>query len=132
MYSTEKPTAVVVDDELPMVELVCEVLRDEGMVAIACPYGRNAHRCVLDHQPEVVILDVQMPGVDGIEVFRRLRDDAATQAIPVIFFTANARRLAERLPNFREMGAELLPKPFDVARLLDLVDQVIGGKDNRS
>ena len=116
-----KPTVVVVDDEPAIVEVVCDVLDDEDVVAVPCAHGQAAEACIREVHPQLVILDVQMPGVDGIEVFRRMRADPATSNIPVIFFTANADKLKQRLPNFRAMGAKLLPKPFNVVKLLDLV-----------
>ncbi len=54
-----------------------------------------------------------------------MRADPATVAIPVIFFTANAHVLERRLPTFRGMGASLLPKPFDVDKLIALVEAIV-------
>lgn len=120
-----KPKVVVVDDEPAIVEVVCEVLDDADVDAVACYHGHLAHSCIRDAQPNLVILDVQMPGVDGIEVFRLMREDPLTRAIPVIFFTANADKLKQRLPTYHAMNAELLPKPFNVAKLLDLVETTL-------
>ncbi len=119
------PTVVVVDDEPPIVEVVCEALEEEEITAIACEHGREAYPCIRRHQPKLVILDVQMPGVDGIEVFQCLRADPATSAIPVIFCTANAQKMIERIPDYKARGADLLPKPFDVDRLLDIVERTL-------
>ena len=119
------PTVVVVDDEPPIVEVVCEALEEEDITAVACQHGHEAYPCIRRHRPKVVILDVQMPGVDGIEVFQRLRADPATSAIPVIFFTANAQKVLQRIPDYRALGAELLPKPFDVDKLLDMVTRAL-------
>ncbi len=123
--NTGKPKIVVVDDEPAIVEVVCAALDDVDVAADSCPHGTRAHACIRDKQPKAVILDIQMPGVDGIQLFRQIRADPNTSAIPVIFFTANAHVLRERLPNYRAMGAELLPKPFDVDRLLDLVERTL-------
>lgn len=116
-----KPTVVVVDDEPAIVDVVCDALDDADLETVGCLHGQEAHACIRAIQPKVVILDVQMPGVDGVEVFHSIRADPETQAIPVIFFTANANKLRQRLPNYQRMGAELLPKPFNLDRLLDLV-----------
>ena len=66
-----------------------------------------------------------MPCVDGIEVFQQMRAEPSTANIPVIFFTANSHILKERLPNYQELGATLLPKPFDIAKLIDLVEETL-------
>ncbi len=118
------PDVVVVDDELPIVELVCDVLTDEAITAEGCPHDQ-ALSCIRRKRPKAVILDIQMPGVDGIEVFQQLRAEPATADIPVIFFTANADRLYHWFPKFEELGAILLPKPFDLTRLVATVTRTL-------
>src|SRR5688572_21107195 len=120
-------TAVVVDDEPAIVEVVCEALADAGIHTEPCYHGNEAYSYIRRAQPGVVILDIQMHGHDGIEVFRQMRGDPITAAIPVIFFTANSQKLLERLPNYRELGAVLLPKPFNITRLVTLVEQALAG-----
>jgi len=120
-----KPVVVVVDDEPAIVEVVCDALEDADFNTIGCARGQEAHACIRANQPGVVILDVQMPGVDGIEVFEHLRADPLTRSIPVIFFTANVEKLRQRLPDYGSLGATLLPKPFNVAKLLDLVERAV-------
>ena len=116
-----KPQVVIVDDEPAVVEAVCDVLDDANVAAVGCPHGRRVYACIAKMRPELLILDVQMPGVDGIEVFQTLRSDPATAALPVIFFTANVDKLTQRLPDYQAMGAVLLPKPFRIDKLLDMV-----------
>ncbi len=127
MGEVGRPTVVVVDDEQPIVDIVCEVLDDAGLAAIGCIHGREAFVCIRRTQPQVVILDVQMPGVDGIQIFRNMRADPKTSSIPVIFFTANASKLKTWLPEYKQMGAQLLPKPFDLEKLLTMVNQSLAG-----
>ncbi len=114
---------VVVDDEPAIVEVVCEALEDEGITTTRCLSGHDAYPCIRRERPSLVILDVQMPGIDGITVFEQMRSEPTTRGIPVIFFTANAHKLTQRLPAYLHMGASLLPKPFDLDRLLDLVER---------
>ena len=125
MENHTRPAAVVVDDEPPIVAVVCEALEDAGIRTVGCEPGHEAHACIRCKQPKVVILDIQMPEVDGVQVFQQLRTDPATTAIPVIFLTANAHILKQRLPNYQEMGAELLPKPFRIERLIALVERAL-------
>ena len=127
-----KPTVVVVDDEPAITDVVCEVLDEVEVAAVACQHGSRAVACIRETRPDLVILDVQMPGVDGVEVFRQMRVDPVTREIPVIFFTANADRLRQRLPNFQSMNAQLLPKPFQVDRLLAMVQAYAGKLAGRS
>lgn len=123
-----KPTIVVIDDEPAIVDVVCDALEDVDVTTVGCVHGLEANACISRERPELVILDVQMPGRDGVEVFRTMRSDPATQSIPVIFFTANAEKLKQRLPEYEGLGAMLLPKPFNVMRLLSMVEDALKGR----
>jgi CheY-like chemotaxis protein len=118
-------TVVVVDDEPPIVEFVCESLEDAGLRAHGCTQAAEAFWFIQCTQPTLAILDVQMPGIDGIELLQQMRARPETTDIPVIFLTANAHILNQHLPNNRAMGAQLLPKPFDLDKLITLVEQII-------
>ena len=93
MNETPRTAVVVVDDEPPIVDVVCDVLHDEGFTTVSCQHGREAYSCILQSRPELVILDIQMPEVDGIQVFRQVRAEPRTQHIPVMFFTATSHIL---------------------------------------
>ncbi len=112
---------VVVDDEPEILGVVCEVLEDEDIPAVPCEHGTNAICCIYEEQPSLVVLDVQMPGMDGIQIFQHMRAHPQTTATPVIFLTANSQLVSRRIPNYKEMNAELLPKPFDLDRFIELV-----------
>ncbi len=119
------PTVLVVDDETVLVDVVCELLNDEGIDAGRCPAGPRAYDTIRALQPRVVILDLQMPGIDGITLFEQLRADPLTRSTAVIFFTANGHLLRARLPQFQAMGAELVTKPFDLAALMAAVQRAL-------
>ncbi len=125
MERTVRATAVVVDDERPIINLVCDTLEDAGIDTIPCDHGSKAYACIQRERPRVVILDIQMPVVDGIQLFELMRADPATADIPVIFFTANAHILRQRLPNYTTMNAQFLPKPFNVDALVTAVEAAI-------
>ncbi len=118
-----QPHVVVVDDEPEIVSFILEVLQDEEIPAASCGFGATALSCVRTRLPKVILLDIQMPGLDGIEIFKRLKSDPRTTGMFVIFVTANADRLTTWFPNYAEQGAALLRKPFDVDDLVDLVKQ---------
>ena len=117
---------LVVDDEPPIVEVVCHTLEDEDIIVVPCEHGLRALPCIRALQPELVILDIQMPIVDGIQIFQQMRADPVTKDTPVIFFTANEHVLRQRLPNYKALNAELLPKPFHIFKLMDLVHKFLG------
>ena len=125
MAESRPAVIVVVDDEPDIVELVCDVLADAGMHAIPCDHGYQAFACILREHPRVVLLDVQMPQVDGIQLFHLMRGHPQTATTPVIFLTANRHMLERQLPTYQRMGAELLPKPWDVDSLIECVEQAL-------
>ncbi len=101
--------------------MVCEVLEDEEIPAVPCEHGTTALCCIYQEQPTLVVLDVQMPGMDGIQIFQHMRAHPQTTTTPVIFLTANSHLVSRRIPNYKEMNAELLPKPFDLDSFIEVV-----------
>lgn len=85
MEQSTTPLVLVVDDEPPMVELVCDCLEDAGIAAMGCAQSSDAYASIAQYRPALVILDVQMPEVDGLKVFRQMRADPALRETPVIF-----------------------------------------------
>ncbi len=116
---------VVVDDEPAIVAVVCDVLEEEDIPAVPCEHGAKALCCIYQEQPSLVVLDVQMPGMDGIQIFQHMRSHPQTKATPVIFLTANSHLVSQRVPNYHQQNATLLPKPFDLVVLLDLVQNFL-------
>ena len=118
-------TILIVDDSKLVTDIVKMRLEMYGYEVSVAHCGEDGLSRVVDVAPDLIVLDVQMPGVDGIEVFRTMRADPDMQDIPVIFFTANAEKLKQRLPEVEGLGAALLPKPFNVIRLLDMVEAAL-------
>lgn len=112
---------VIIDDDPVLLVVVNALLQDQHIRTEACPLGWEAHRCIRMRQPRLVILDIEMPDVDGIQLFYLLRADPQTSDIPVLFLTINPLRVHEELPNYEEMSAVLISKPFDVESLLGVV-----------
>ena len=115
----------MIDDEPTNRTLVTMVLKLADISIKACPLGWPAHQCIRTTLPKVILLDVQMPDVDGIQLFYLLRSDSATREIPVIFLTASPATVYSQVPNYQEMGATLLTKPYNVVDLLGLVRTAI-------
>ena len=115
----------MVDDDPGNRKLVTMVLNLEDISMKGCPLGWSAHQCIRTTLPKVILLDVQMPDVDGIRLFYLLRSDPATRDIPVIFLTGTPGKVYSEVPNYQEMGATLLPKPYNVDDLLGLVRTAI-------
>ena len=94
--NSQQATILVVDDTPENLELMSGLLKDHYRVRVANNGERALRLAVADPQPDMVLLDVMMPGIDGYEVCRRLKADPATALIPVIFLTAKAEIEDER------------------------------------
>jgi len=88
MVNKETARVLVVDDEPNITELVAMALRYEGFTVQTYADGESALKSIAQRQPDLVLLDLMMPRVDGYEVCRRLRADPATRDLPVIFLSA--------------------------------------------
>jgi two-component system OmpR family response regulator len=94
-----------------------------GLEVRACSSGQEALDAVSEFRPQLVLLDVMMPGMDGPTVLARLRANQDTAALPVIFLTAKV--LAEEIERLRALGAlDILAKPFDPMKLAEQVRAV--------
>ena len=117
----ERGTILVVDDEPNIADLVELYLRREGFRVVQAASGADALRSVADHRPRLIILDVGLPDIDGLEVCRRLRQ---TSTIPVIFLTARDTEVDRVLG--LELGADdYVTKPFSPAELVARVKAVL-------
>ena len=117
----ERGTILVVDDEPNIADLVELYLRREGFRVLKSATGEDAVRAVSDQRPRLVILDVGLPDIDGLEVCRRLR---ATSAIPVIFLTARDTEI-DRVLGLELGGDDYVTKPFSPAELVARVKAVL-------
>ena len=117
---------LIADDESSVVELVRVTLEDERVRVVAASDGVTALALAAEVDPHLVLLDVNMPGWDGIEVCRRLRADARFASTPIVMLTAAAR--PDDVRRGLDAGAtEYLTKPFSPVRLLTLVDTLVPG-----
>jgi len=122
--TTPLPTVLIVDDEPDIVHLVDRHLVGAGYRVVHAESGEEALDILERTEPDAVLLDLRLPGIDGIEVLQRLRADRRIPALPVVAFTASAdRELAARA---RELGCRRqVNKPFRAADLLEALEAVI-------
>ena len=110
-------TVLVVDDDPSIIELVEIALEDQGYVVLSAVNGA-ALQIARDRQPDVILLDILMPGMDGVEVSKRLRADPATARIPIVAMSAQDRL---QLASAQMVVDDRLSKPFEIAGLYTTV-----------
>ena len=119
---------LVIDDEAP-IRLLCRVnLEAEGMDVIEAPDGPSGVDRARDERPDVILLDVMMPGLDGWRVAEQLFEDDRTVAIPIIFLTARAE-FRDRARGLDIGGGDYVTKPFNPLELAPLVQSLLDRLD---
>jgi len=108
---------LVVDDTLASLKLMSDTLRAEGYEVYATDNGELALGAAASKHPELVLCDMRMPGIDGLEVCRRLKQQAATRDIPLMFISA-ATAVDERVQGFAAGAVDFVSKPFQRDELL--------------
>jgi len=124
---SENPKILVVDDHPSSRMTAVALLSVEGYDVLEAENGMAALDCVIDLNPDLILLDVMMPGMDGYEVCRRLKQDEQTRLIPIVFVTALNDRRA-RLKGIEAGGDDFLSKPFDQLELSARVKSLIRQK----
>jgi DNA-binding response OmpR family regulator len=116
---------LVVDDERYIVNILDFTLGSEGFRVLSASNGEEALRMAMKETPDLVVLDIMMPKIDGFEVCRALKAKEETKDLPVILLTAKDRD-ADRKKG-EEVGADLyMTKPFSPARLVEEVRNLLG------
>ncbi len=119
---------LVIDDEAP-IRLLCRVnLEAEGMDVLEAADGTTGLDLARDQQPDVVLLDVMMPGLDGWRVAEELLEDDRTRGIPIIFLTARAE-FRDRARGLDIGGVDYVTKPFNPLDLAQLVRDLLARID---
>ena len=107
---------LIVDDEIQNRRLLEALLQPEGYLTVCAASGEEALALIANHPPDLILLDVMMPGMDGYQVAIALKANPATSAIPIIMVTAQIDRSA-RLAGLEAGAEEFLTKPVDRAEL---------------
>ena len=104
--------------------LFSDLLESGGYATLQCGDGAKAGALAVEHNPDLIIMDIQLPEVSGLDITRWLKDDERTQHIPVLAVTAFAMRTDEEL--VREAGCEgYLSKPIQIRSFLKKVDELV-------
>lgn len=113
---------LIVDDDPAIIKVTSLLLKTEGHVPLEALRGREGLKIALKESPDLILLDIMMPGIDGYEFCRRLKEDERTADIPVIFVTA----IQDHDEEATSAAVGLLRKPFLPEELLSLVRSAAG------
>lgn len=116
---------VYIEDEQEMIDLVRLILARKGYEVIGASGGREGLDLARRLLPDVVLLDLMMPDMDGWEVYQQMKADAATRHIPVIVVTAKAQNIDKVLGLHIAKVEDYISKPFSPKELLDSLERVL-------
>ncbi|MEE9268757.1 MAG: response regulator [Candidatus Krumholzibacteria bacterium] len=122
-----KGKVLVVDDEVYILHILEFSLGAEGFEVISASNGELAVEKAKQEKPNLIVLDIMMPVLDGYETCRRLKQDPETKDIPVVLLTAKGRDVDKRL-GFEVGAIDYIVKPFSPSRLIERIEEIIGVK----
>jgi len=118
-------TILIVEDNEKNMKLVRDVLQVKGYRTLEACTGEDGVRLAKEHRPDLVLMDIQLPGISGVDALRMLRDDPATARIPVAAVTASVMQQDRR--TITEAGFDAyVAKPIDLKGFVDTVARLLG------
>ncbi len=122
--ATGKKRILVVDDEPQNITIMREILKTEYTVIAATDGARALALAQSASPPDLILLDVMMPGIDGHEILRRLRADARTAGLPVVLVTARGE-VGDKMTGYELGSSDYITKPVDSSFVLSVVRRLL-------
>ena len=118
------PKVLVVDDDPAILEICSDLLQTEGYTVSVATNGQQALEQIRTDPPQVILMDIMMPVLDGVEACRQVKANPVTAAIPVVLMSArtNLTRQSQELAS----ADALVAKPFDIDHLLNTIHDLVG------
>lgn len=110
-------TLLIIDDEAANIQVISDFLETQGIEIMMAKNGADGISRALKGQPDLILLDIRMPDMDGYEVCHQLKSDKSTKEIPIIFMTG-LTELDDKLKAFAVGGVDYITKPFQESELL--------------
>ncbi|HVG24167.1 MAG TPA: response regulator [Thermoanaerobaculia bacterium] len=122
LKDVDKKRVLVIDDDLPIRGMLAAALRQHGFQVLLAGDGGEGQRALTIHNPDVILLDLAMPGVNGWDFLQRLKETGHLGRIPVVVISAH---LGVQPQALLHVGvAAILPKPFNLPDLMDLIEHL--------
>ncbi len=116
---------LIVEDNQQNMKLVRDILRHKGHVTLEATTGEEGVRLAIDQRPELILMDIQLPGMDGIAALQRIREETALDAVPVVAVSASVMPDDQR--HIVSSGFDAyLTKPVSIKTFLAVVDRLLG------
>ncbi|GIV62998.1 MAG: diguanylate cyclase [Bellilinea sp.] len=112
----EKATLLIVEDDVDVAEMLSAYFQSQGYEVHAVHWGEDGLRAAHSTLPDLIILDIRLPDIDGFEVARQLREHRKTRDIPILFLTERRER-SDRLRGLQMNAEDYITKPFDIQEL---------------
>lgn len=116
---------LIVEDDVMMQRVLRDTLKPEGFEVLTCGDGENALTRAPEDKPDLVILDMNLPGISGLDVCRALKANAATRHIPVLMLTGEAKEVSLRVQSLDSGADDYLFKPLGGKALLARVRSIL-------
>jgi two-component system response regulator VicR len=123
-----KKRILCIEDDLDMIDLIRLILERRGFIVEGADGGKAGLQAMRAIPPDLVLLDLMMPDMDGWDVFQKMKADTATRHIPVIVVTASAQNIDREFGLHIAKVDDYIVKPFSPQALLASVDKVLGGR----
>ena len=120
----EKNRILIVEDEESLLKLESILLSSKGYSVTGVMDGKSALEEVRLHKPDLIILDIMLPEIDGFEVCRQIKENAETRNIPVVMLTA--KKNSQDLSHGKQVGCDAyITKPFKSSKVLDVIHELL-------
>lgn len=123
---------IYVEDEPEMIDLVRLILKRKGFEVIGANGGREGLAMIRQQLPDLVLLDLMMPDMDGWEVYQQMKSEVKTRNIPVIVITAKAQSIDKVLGLHIAKVDDYIAKPFSPSELVESVEKVLSNREAHS
>ena len=123
-------TIIYIEDDSEMIDLVTLILRPKGFIVKGANGGRAGLDMVVQVKPDVVLLDLMMPDMDGWEVYQQLKANETTSHTPVIIITAKSQAIDQVLGLYIAMVDDYISKPFHPQQLVESIQKVLARKES--
>jgi len=120
----DTPKIMLIDDSTTNNILYSSIFTDEGYDVVICDNSKNALKMIIEEKPSLIILDLMMPGIDGFELMKKIKQDSNLASIPIVMVTAKLSKESEE--KAKNMGVQAyLNKPVGINEIVDVVKNIL-------